>query len=246
MPQTPSFSTRTPDILNGANMFSFAMPVINTGSGRADNVVLRSVSLGPAAVANPALPLPLGDLAVDNVTSVNASFWNNNLMVGRKYLAVVRGTYESGGTTYGFSLNRFIPVPPPVVSPVPTLAAHVMVSVNPNAGSWSYALFNNEPAESPLFINAFSLDMAAPFVVTQTPPGWAVDTDNTSYVLWFAADEQLPYPHHVPPGANLGIFQIQSARNSSEGQGFIITSWNHQADDAGFTTAASVLAPSRT
>ena len=71
-------------------------------------------------------------------------------------------------------------------------------------------LVQRRTSGGPLFINAISLDMAAPFTVTQTPPGWAVDTDNASYVLWYAADVQLPYPNHIAPGALLTPFQIQS------------------------------------
>ena len=44
MPEAPIFSTRTPDVLNSANVLSFAMPVINTGTGVASNIVLKIVA----------------------------------------------------------------------------------------------------------------------------------------------------------------------------------------------------------
>ena len=117
MPQAvapaPSFSTRTPDVLNSAGRLSFSLPVLNTGAGLANNLIITDITLSAAARVGPALPLSLGDLAVDNVILVNANFLNDGLVVGSRYLVTVRGTYESGGVLYGFALNRYIVVPDP-------------------------------------------------------------------------------------------------------------------------------------
>lgn len=251
MPQAvapaPSFSTRTPDVLNSAGRLSFSLPVLNTGAGPADNLIITDITLSAAARVGPALPLSLGDLAVDNVTLVNANFLNDGLVVGSRYLVTARGTYESGGVLYGFALNRYVVVPEPVAPPIEFLAAHVQVSVDPIVGAWSYSLHNDEAAGSPRFINAISLDMASSFAVSGTPPGWAVETDNFSYVLWYAADEQLPYPHQIAPGASLGGFQIltQNAQRTSESKAFSITSWNHLTDQVDLTAFGTTLTPSR-
>ena len=251
MPQTvtqaPSFSTRTPNILNSANKLSLSIPVLNTGTATANNVVVTGITLGSSIPLNPAMPVVLGDLGADNAVAVNASFSAANLTVGNRYLVTVRGTYALGNATYGFTINRFIVVSAPVVPPVALLSAHVQVSVDLVASTWSYTVFNDElVGSSQRFINAISIDMTAPFTVTGTPTGWAVDTDNFSYVLWFAVDVQLPYPHHVAPQASLGGFQIMSARGSSESKGLSITSWNHQTDQADLTALGDTSVPSRT
>ncbi|MBZ5728263.1 MAG: hypothetical protein LAP87_25160 [Acidobacteriia bacterium] len=250
MPQVvthaPSFSTRTPDILNSSNKLSLSIPVLNIGTAAANNMVVTGITLGSSVPLNPAMPVVLGDLGADNAAAVNASFSAANLTVGNKYLVTVRGTYAFGNATYGFAVNRFIVVPAPVAPPIPFLAAHVLVSVNLVASTWSYTVFNDESAGSHRFINAISIDMTVPFTVTGTPSGWAVDTDNFSYVLWYAVDVQLPYPHHIAPGASLSGFQIMTARSTSESKGLSITSWNHQTDQADLTALGDTLVPSQT
>ena len=242
----PSFSTRTPEVLNTGKVLSFSIRVLNTGSGPAQNVIITDIALGSAVRVNPVLPLALGDLAVDNVTAVNAGFSVDGLIVGNKYLVTVRGTYESENKIHGLALNRYIVVPVPSTPPVAFLAAHVHVDIDQVQDTWTYTVSNDEPVGSPRFVNAISLDMVAPFNVTDTPAGWAVQTDNFSYVLWYAADQALPYPHHIAPGAFLGRFQIQSARRNSESKPFSITSWNHQTNQADLTALGTILAPART
>jgi hypothetical protein len=121
------------------------------------------------------------------------------------------------------------------------LATRVEVAAGPP--SWSYTLFNDEPAESPQFIKFFQLDVGAPFTVTGTPAGWGFDTDGSSYVLWFNTDEQLPYPNDVAPGASLGGFEIESAAPDSVSSPFGLVAWDHDTDQAGLVTLGEVLAP---
>ena len=243
--QAPSFSTRTPVILNSGNVLLVAIPVLNSGNASANNLIITDITMGSVPRVQPALPLPLGTLAKGNSTAVNARFSNNGLTAGSRYLVTVRGTYEAGNVTLGFSLNRTIVVPALVAPPVPFLVAHMQVTVDEVLSTWSYTVFNDEPSGSQRFVNAISLDMAAPFTVT-APAGWAVNTDNFFYVLWYATDQQLPYPHQIAPGASLGGFQIQSPRRNSEGRAFSITSWNHQSDQADLVALGTALTPSRT
>lgn len=240
----PRFSTSTPGILNTEGRVSFSMPLLNIGDAAAGNLRVTSITLGSATRSNPAsFPLILGDLGATNSVSVNAVFANTGLLVGGKYLVTIRGSYESGGSTYGFAVNRYIIVPPPVAAPVRFLKSHTLVAVE--SGVWSYMLFNDEPLDSPLFIASFSLDIVAPISVIGVPEGWSVLTDNLTYVLWYATDTLLPYAHHVAPGASLGDFRIQGAIGASESTGFIVTGWNHQTDRAELTSPGSVLSPAR-
>lgn len=244
--QNPSFSTKAPDVLNIGQTFSFSLPVLNIGQVLASNIVISDIDFGPAARVGPVLPLSLGDLAVDNVLAVNGLFSAGDLVVGQRYLATIRGTYGVGDATYGLVLNRYITVPPAISSPVALLAAHISLVFDPLAKTWTYKVFNDEDNGSPRFINAISLDVNAPFLVTGTPVGWGVDTDNLSFVLWRALDQVIPYPHHIPPGRSLGGFQIQSPADGSTSMGFVTTSWNHQTDQADLVAPGSALAPSQT
>jgi hypothetical protein len=231
--------------MNSNNVVSFSLPVFNTGTAPANNVMITGITFGSAARIGPVLPLSYQEMAVSSVKMVNAGFAATSLVVGQTYLATVRGTYETNSVSYAFTVNRPIVVPTPSVSPVPLLAAHVEFAVDPGSGTWSYEFFNDEAAGSSLYIGAVSLDIDnAPFVVTATPSGWAADTDNASYVGWHAIDTALPYPNHIPPGSSLGGFQIQSAQTASEATGLTINSWNHQTDEADLITFGSALTPS--
>lgn len=244
--QAPSFATRNPDIRNSGNILWLSMPLLNTGTATANNVIITSITLGSAARIEPALPLALGDLAADNVSSVNARFAGAGLAVGTRYLATVRGTYDVGSVTLGFTLNRFVVVPPQTAAPITLLAARLQVAIDQVSGVWAYTLLNDEIPGSQRFINAVSIDMKSIFNIIGSPPGWAADTDNASYVLWYSTDTALPYPNHVAPGSSLAGFRVQSARASSEAKAFSITSWDHQTDQADLTSLGTVLGPSKT
>jgi len=250
MPQAvaaaPSFATRNPDVLNSGGALGFSMPVLNSGNATAEDFTVTDLVLGSAARLGPALPVNLGALAPSNAVSVNGRFSAVGLTVGGRYMLTARGTYRVGSTSYGWTLNRVIIIPAPVSSPVPLLAARLDVQVDTVLGIWSYTLRNDETSGSPRYLNTVSVDMGAPFSVIGSPVGWAADTDGFSYVLWYSTDVSMPYPNHVAPGAALSGFRIQSGRNTSEGRGFVITSWNHSSNQADLTAPGSVLTPSRT
>jgi hypothetical protein len=243
----PAFSTQTPVIENSANTISFSMPVLNVGTGPATNLLLRTVKVDAATRIEPTLPLFLGKLSPHHFTLINAMFSSVGLTVGAKYLLTVQGNYEFDNVTYGFSLNRYLTIPAATAPAIALLNAHVDVTVDRQIGRWSYTIVNDETADSPRFINAISLDIVDPVAVTGTPSGWTVDTDNFSFVLWFAADDQLPFPHHVAPGGRLGGFQIQnqSGRRNSEAGGFAITSWNHNGNHADLVKLGTTSVPAR-
>jgi hypothetical protein len=114
-------------------------------------------------------------------------------------------------------------------------------------GTWSYTITNLEPGGSPNYINAFTLAVGAPIQVTGTPDGWDFDVvtqNGQTYVGWFSADPQLPYPHDIAPGASLSGFQIQSTVTTSALLPYRIDAWDHDADDFGPFQIANVLAPS--
>jgi hypothetical protein len=242
--KSPRFITSKADLLHTEGKLSVSVPLINRGTGAANNIRVTDISLDAATRLEPAaMPVFLGTLEKSNVILVNARFDASSLVLGSDYQVSIHGTYESGDATYRFAVNRSIVVPTPQAPLIDLLNAHVEVSAKPN--KISYVLFNDESNDSPQHINTFSLDVVAPVVVTGTPKGWDVETDNKSYVLWYSAGPQLPDPNNVAPGKSLGGFEIQTAKKSSESTGFSMTACNHQTHDSGRAVLGSVLSPAR-
>lgn len=121
--------------------------------------------------------------------------------------------------------------------------AHAAVAIS--GQTWSYTLFNDEPSGSPNYGANFALSVSAPFTVTGTPTGWNYTTNNLTYVSWYNADLDYPYPHDIAPGASLGGFSIQSSATSGAQDFYEIRAWDHTADALGpFSGPATVLVPS--
>ena len=115
----PRFSTSTPDILNSENKVSFSLPLLNIGDATAENLKVTSITLGSATRLSPiAFPVFIGNVGANNSVGINAIFGGVGLNVGSKYLITVRGTYESAGATFGFTVNRSIAIPIAVPPPV--------------------------------------------------------------------------------------------------------------------------------
>ena len=108
---TLCFLTQTPTTGNSADTFFVFLPVTNIGSGAATNMRLTSVVLAHLGVPATSTILPAtlpfatgsGYLAPSGVRTLDLEFDNKNLMAGNMYLLTVRGTYQAGGTTFGFS-----------------------------------------------------------------------------------------------------------------------------------------------
>src|SRR5262249_38069832 len=121
--------------------------------------------------------------------------------------------------------------------------AHVDVNVTPG-GTWSYTIFNDEPANSAAFLAGFSLTIDAPVIVTGAPAGWDFSTDGISSVFWFNTDPALPYPHDVQPGSSLSGFSVSSPGAISEILDGEVVSWDHTLDAPGSISAGlAVLSP---
>lgn len=109
----PFFSTQSPASGLMSNKFLVLLPIVNSGGGSADAVTITSVTLGTAAPLSPAMPASAGTLNAGDHKVFDLQFDAGRLTVGSNYLLTARGTYQSGGKTLGFAVNRFVRVSVP-------------------------------------------------------------------------------------------------------------------------------------
>jgi hypothetical protein len=82
--------------------------IANNGTADADNVVVKSVTVQGGSVSpnSPALPIVLGTIEAGHDQLLNLVITVPLANGTTRYLVTVSGTYASGPTTYGFSINR--------------------------------------------------------------------------------------------------------------------------------------------
>lgn len=235
----------TPGIENAEGKISIVPHIMNVGDASISNVQCTDITLSSAVRISPpaGIPVVIGLIEAPGVGNVVARFSNAGLTVGAKYLLTVRVTYTISNVVYGLTLNRYIQIPPAANREVPQLNARVETSTAPNV--WNYTLSNNETPGRDQYIATFSLAIAAPVTITGTPPGWAVETDGLTFVLWYADDLVMPYPHQVAPGQTLGGFQLSSPRLQSEASACTLVAWNHTTDAGDLITGDYAITPYR-
>lgn len=233
-----------PSIEHSDGQLRLGLSIANAGDTLMDKVQISAVTLGNAVRSSPALwPVLIPRIGAGGTGNIVVRFASAGLAVGARLLLTVRAVYEVGGSSAGLTLSRYITVPPATAPSSPGLRAALSASLRPNY--WDYRIENREPLGSPQHIASFALSIDAPVQVTGTPPGWAVDTDSSSYVLWYATDIEAPYPHHVAPGGALSGFQLMSQRTRSESIGASLVAWNHVSNEAGLVFADYLAVPSR-
>lgn len=111
--QSPAFSTQVPESGVIGSSFVVLLPVTNTGTGAATLVQVTTVTVGGVAATSPSLPLLLGSIGPGDSNQLVLQFDSSRLTVGGRYLLTIRGNYQSGGSTLGFSVNRILSVAVP-------------------------------------------------------------------------------------------------------------------------------------
>jgi PKD repeat protein len=116
--QSPMFSTGTPAVtLTDPTDLTIAMPLVNSGSGAATGIQVTKATLNGATLTTGPLPLNVGALSPLASSIVTLSFSSATFNPGSKSLFTISGSYSSG---LGFTVNRFVTIPPPgVVQPQP-------------------------------------------------------------------------------------------------------------------------------
>jgi hypothetical protein len=109
--------------------------------------------------------------------------------------------------------------------------------------NFTYTVFNDEVAGSPLFLDAFHLQVRAPFDVVSSPAGWVFETDGFTYIDWMCTNEVPPYPQDIAPGGSLAGFALRSKVTGTETNSFALTTWNHGGDTSGPVFLGKILGP---
>jgi hypothetical protein len=242
--QKPSFVTFTPTLVNTGSRLDVHQFVGNVGAGTAQKMTVTGITLGIVPRISPAaFPLVVGDLSPSTNVSIAARFAAQAITPGTRVLLTTRGTYEFSKVTLGFTVNRFVVIPPVQPEVNPLLRARISVSVEPS--QWTYTAYNDEPASSGLNIAAVSLTVVSPVSVTRTPPGWAVKSDFSTHVLWYVPEVQGNIVGGIAPGQSLSGFQLQSSTMASESTPCVLASWSPKNSAAGKVFPDVVLSPAR-
>lgn len=89
-----------------------ALPITNNGTVTATNVKVTSATLHGLG-AQGSFPVILGTMAPGQSAVFQGNFDTTTLSQHTPYLLTIRGTYQVGASTGGFTLNRFITLPVP-------------------------------------------------------------------------------------------------------------------------------------
>ena len=96
--------------LNGSTLLA-AVPLSNTGTVGANNVLVSSLTLVPGTLVSPPLPDNLGTIPPVEEVDLNTTFSGGFQPLG-SYPLRVQGTYQAGGVTYCFDLTTNLNIPP--------------------------------------------------------------------------------------------------------------------------------------
>ncbi len=106
----PAFSSDSPESGIAGNAFVVLIPLENSGTGDAANVVVTSAMLGSVSPSAPSIPIPLGPWPAASPKQLVLQFPTSRLVIGSRYLLTIRGTYDSQVGQLGFAVSRILQV----------------------------------------------------------------------------------------------------------------------------------------
>lgn len=150
-----------------------AVQIANTGTTTASDVRVLSVAVRGGSVQAPStFPVALGTLTPDSdvVLPVRMKLPATN---GTSYLLTISGSYVNAGTTYGFSVNRYVAPTPLFLGPFPahsgiSYVKHPAIELFPPPPGPK--VFDNN-AEAPILIPPGPFRQIFPATLTGTPVG---------------------------------------------------------------------------
>ena len=225
-------------------------PIMNSGLDGASRVVVDSMQLlladgvllgNSSQLSFPRVftPFPAGKVA-----GIATRFQDTHPQTGAPINQLGPPQVRITGTIDGnlpFTFMRVVDIPPS--TPIEGTPFFAEVAVGANAGVFQYLVVNTSAATSPHKIAALALDIVRPCTVTGTPPGWRVDTDGSTYVLWSAPPEVSSA--QIGGGASLRGFEITSNTSAFEGNAFVLSTWDFSASAPGPMLSDMIITPAR-
>jgi hypothetical protein len=230
------------------NLLVISIPLLNTSSQTIADVTVTSTTLDSQLSSKLALPWILGDIVPSKgrPSPVNSGiliqFPLNGLAEGEEHTVTIAGTYKADNEIREFSFSATVVVPAPQSPPFELLAAHVDTSINYERGVWDYVVLNDEDSQSLRSVTSFQIRTATPFLVVGTPPGWSVETDSKTFVVWHVISG---FGRAISARTSLGGFAIQSQSKASEGNSYSLTSRDTKLNKTDLAAFGTVLTPAR-
>jgi hypothetical protein len=192
--QSPVFVTQTPISGNSGNSFFVFLPVANIGSGDATNMQVTAVTLSHLGAPATATLLPAtlpfvtgsGFLGTTGVRTLDLEFDSTKLVTGNTYLLTLRGTYQVGGKTLGFALNR------------PVVYAKGFAAAPQQVVETILSKFENRPRLDPqaddeaIVAFANGLPQVASAILQVNPPGVSITFNDAQEPLYLLNNVKLP------------------------------------------------------
>ena len=104
------FVTNPSGFGSSSTSVTIATPILNDGTVTATNVKVTGATL-KGMPATTGVPVVLGAISPGASAIAQADFNSTSLLPNTSYLLTIRGTYQVGAATAGFTLNRFVTIP---------------------------------------------------------------------------------------------------------------------------------------
>ena len=198
-----------------------AVPIVNTGTAAAENVLLTEITLTGGTLTSPTLPSNLGTILAGSSGVVDADFSGGPFAPLSSYPFAVRGTYSVGSATYCFDLGTDLTTLPasPGVGPLGT------VQVNPSTVSGGG--FPHQPLDFGDEINTqrwtVPIGPAVPGTPTPTPTAIMAATFDAPSAVVFNANRGLGLISGGSTGQASNIAEPSGA--SGGGVVFVTANW---------------------
>ena len=187
-----ALSTQTPVSGLDGSTFVVFLPVLNSGNAMVRDVQLTAVTLSGASLHNPSLPYKLPEALRPNDSDVlDLQFTGSTLGAGSRHLLTVRGTYQSGGQVFGFTLNRFVTVTLPDSSLLTEIQHWVDIDEVKAQGNTLPGMDAAADNQALLAIIQANPDFVRSGIDAPSSSVWAVFADGTSTIF---GNDRLPAP----------------------------------------------------
>lgn len=207
------FVSGTPGLATSGTTLMVATRLTNNGTVTATNVQVTGATLR-TLTAMGSFPVILGTVAGGGSTVFQADFNSSTLAQNTQYLLTIRGTYQMGTSTAGFSVNRFITLP------VPSPGSNTVVTTSVPSHFVTGAIFPHQPPDMGDEVNFPRAPVpTGSFIAgTQTPnTTGAVTPPSNGSITRGSASSLAPQAGTVIFNLNTGIGSDSAGTNCNPG-----------------------------